>query len=72
MSPALLLTRLRAAQDATYDVDLRGHALDTRRAIYAARRALRLAEDVLALRSGETLARGSDPTGDDHDDHPDR
>lgn len=59
MSPQQLLQQVRAALVASQQVDLRGHADDTRRAVYRARVALYEAEDVLALRAGETLTRGT-------------
>jgi len=69
MSPAVLLAHARAAaaEIAQHTTNLRGHATDTRAAMYRARRALTELEDVLALRSGETLARGINPTGEAHD-----
>lgn len=60
MSPQLLLEATRSAKWslANWSIDLRGHATDTRAAVYAARKALIELEDVLAARTGETLVRG--------------
>lgn len=63
MSPAVLLEQLRTALAASYNVDLRGHAEDTRRAVHRVRVALLEAEDVLAYRAGETLTRGAPTQG---------
>lgn len=61
MSPQLLLERIRQALADAHDVDLRGHAEETRRAVYRARVALYAAEDLLAHRTGETMIRAGDP-----------
>jgi hypothetical protein len=59
VSPAIVLAQIRAAQTDALNVDLRGHADETRQAIYQARIALYRAEDILAARAGETLTRGT-------------
>lgn len=59
--PAVLLERVRDAQLQLAGIDLRGHADETRAAIYAIRTALYRADDILARRAGETLPLRTSP-----------